>query len=254
MKIENVKIYTMDPALGVIPCGFIEFDAGKITAVGACEGDGSGGILFPGFIDGHTHLGLSEDSLTFEGDDLNEGTDPITPQLRAIDAINPLDRTFTEAREAGITCVAAAPGSANPIGGQIAVLKTAGKRVDDMIIAAPAAMKFALGENPKGVYHEKNQTPETRMATAALMREQLFKAKKYAEALDKYEKQRQEYLDNPDENDEPSEPEFDFKSEALLPVIRREIPVHFHAHRADDIFTAIRIAKEFHLRYTIVHC
>ncbi|MGI6202163.1 MAG: amidohydrolase [Eubacteriales bacterium] len=274
--IKNIAIYSMSPEVGNIECGYLAYSGGKITAIGPGEPDISGdcevidaaqlygpdATVYPGFIDGHTHLGLCEDSLTFEGDDVNECTDPCTAQLRAIDAINPLDRCFEEARAGGITCVAAGPGSANPIGGQFAAIKTVGRRIDDMIVVAPVAMKFALGENPKNVYHGKNQTPETRMATASIIREYLQKAKKYDEAwnkyhaaLDKYnielEKARQTGDDEPDE---PAEPDFDAKSEALLPVIRGELPAHFHAHRADDIFTAVRIAREFGLRFTIVHC
>ncbi len=274
--IKNIKIYTMSPAAGDIERGYIAFRGGKITDIGAGEpnlaGDceiidaaeayGPDAAIYPGFIDGHTHLGLCEDSLTFEGDDVNEATDPCTAQLRAIDAINPLDRCFTEARMGGVTCVAAGPGSANPIGGQFAVIKTAGRRIDDMIVVTPVAMKFALGENPKNVYHGKNQTPETRMATASIIREFLQKAKKYGETWNKYRAALDKYNDSlakasksgEDEPDEPDEPDFDAKLEALLPVVRGELPAHFHAHRADDIFTAIRIAREFGLRYSIVHC
>lgn len=199
--------------------------------------------VYPGFVDAHTHLGMFEDGLTFEGDDGNEESDPITPQLRAIDAINPLDRCFAEALEAGVTTVITGPGSANPIAGQMAAIKTSGRRIDDMVIAAPVAMKFALGENPKAVYHGKNQMPSTRMATAALIREQLCKAARYLEDQKKAEENTEDY----------DPPEYDAKCEALLPVMKKEIPAHFHAHRADDIFTAIRLAKEFDLNYVIVH-
>lgn len=274
--IKNITIYSMSPEVGDIKCGYVAFTDGKITAVGSGEPTvtvdcevidaaavyGPDAAIYPGFIDGHTHLGLCEDSLTFEGDDVNEATDPCTAQLRALDAINPLDRSFEEARAGGVTCVAAGPGSANPIGGQFVAIKTAGKRIDDMIITAPVAMKFALGENPKNVYHGKNQAPETRMATASIIREYLQKAKKYSEswnkyheALDKYNKELEKARQTgEDEPDEPSEPDFDAKCEALLPVIRGQLPAHFHAHRADDIFTAIRIAREFGLRFSIVHC
>jgi Imidazolonepropionase and related amidohydrolases len=274
--IKDIKICTMSEKLGVIEHGYVAFSGDKIIAVG--EGEpvgidadeihdagmlyGSDAAVYPGFIDGHTHLGLAEDSLTFEGDDVNEATDPCTAQLRGLDAINPLDRCFEEARQGGITCVAAGPGSANPIGGQFAVIKTLGKRIDDMVVLAPAAMKFALGENPKNVYHGKNQGPETRMATASVIRENLIKAKKYGEAWDKYYTALAKYKSDlekakktdDDEPDEPDEPDFDAKNAALLPVVRGILPAHFHAHRADDIFTAIRIAREFGLRYTIVHC
>ncbi len=240
MTITNVKIYAMEGEESIINRGWLSFENGKITALG--EGDytgggevvdGNGAGLYPGFIDGHSHIGVIEDGLVFEGSDVNEMTDPITPFLRGIDSINPMDRCFEEAYNAGVTCVAAGPGSANPIGGQFAAVKTYGRRVDDMIVKAPLSMKFAMGENPKRVYHGKSRTPETRMATAALIREALIKAKKYSEK---------------------EAPEFDFKCEALTPVVKGELTAHIHAHRADDIFTAIRISREFGLRYVIVHC
>ncbi len=249
MRIENVRILTMDAAGTVIGNGYVEFENGIITGIGDCVGGEVRGVLCPGFIDGHTHLGIIGDSLGFESDDCNETTDPVTPQLRALDAINPLDRNFSDARNAGVTTVAVAPGSANPIGGQVCVIKTSGRRVDRMTLLEPAAMKMALGENPKGVYHDKDDTPETRMATAALIRENLFKAVKYADAMDAA------HPANPAEDEDiPDEPDFDMKLEALIPVVRGKLPVHFHAHRADDIFTAVRIAKEFGLKYTIIHC
>ena len=195
-----------------------------------------------GLIDVHTHLGLFGDGVGFEAEDCNEVGDPITPQLRVIDGINPGDATFRESLNAGVTSVAVAPGSANPIGGQIAMIRTCGRRIDDMIIRAPLAIKFALGENPKTCYHDRDETPTTRMATAAMIRQALFEAKAYGE------KKRAAK-----ENPELDPPDFDLKHEALLPLLRGEIQAHFHAHRLDDIFTAIRIAKEFSLDYVIVH-
>lgn len=250
MRIENVKIYTMNKNRDVIERGYVEIEDGKIVSVGPFEGEGEvTRVLYPGLIDAHTHVGIIGDALGFESDDVNETGDPLTPHLRALDAINPFDRCFADARGAGVTTVAIAPGSANPIGGQICVVKTVGRRIDDMALLSPAAVKFALGENPKGCYHSKSQMPETRMATAAMMREMLTKAKKYADDMDAAHSSPS----NPDE-EAPDEPDFDIKLESLIPVIKGEIPCHFHCHRADDICTAIRIAKEFNLKYVLVHC
>lgn len=206
--------------------------------------DVGGMIVMPGLVDAHSHLGMFEDSLGFEGDDGNEDSEPVTPQLRAIDAINPFDRGFEEARAAGVTAVVTGPGSANPVGGQFAAVKTAGICIDDMVIKAPCAMKMALGENPKVVHNEKDDAPVTRMGTMSLIRELMFKAKIYAEQLDAYN-------DNSEDNERP---EFDIKLEAMLPVLKREIPVKIHAHRADDICSAIRLGKEFDIDITIEHC
>ncbi len=250
MRIKNAVLHTMEG---------IDFENGWMTSAnGVITGIGPMGIcpeqpgeewldlkgahVYPGFIDAHTHLGMWEDGLNFEGDDGNEETDPLTPQLRAIDALNPMDRCFREALESGVTTVVTGPGSANPIGGQLAAVKTFGKWIDKMIVKAPLAMKMALGENPKSVYHGKGQAPITRMGTAALIREQLYKARRYQEDLERAEA---------DEEIDP--PEYDSKCEALLPLLRREIQAHIHCHRADDIFTAIRIAEEFQLDYVIVH-
>lgn len=252
MVLINAQIYTMGP-LGFIKNGFVKISGNIIENVGKMEEldienervvDMKGKYLYPGFIDAHTHLGMVEDGLTFEGDDINEAVDPVTPNLRAIDAINPMDRCFSEALSAGVTTVITGPGSSNPIAGQMVAIKTYGTRIDNMIIKDPVSMKFSLGENPKNTFSEKSQSPSTRMAVAALIREQLSKARKYL--LDK-----NEFFNDPDENEEP---EFDAKNEALIPLLKREIPAHFHAHRSDDIFTAIRIAKEFNLDYVIIHC
>ena len=249
MLIYNAEIYTMD-SKGVIENGWIEINGGRIAAIG--EGnpinipddsiDAKGGTVLPGFIDAHTHLGIIEDGVDFEGDDCNESSEPFTPQMRAIDGINPFDRCFEEARMRGITAVASCPGSANACGGEICVIKTAGRRIDDMLIKT-CGMKFALGENPKRVYSEKGTTPVTRMATAAIIREGLYKSRRYAHDMDIY------YSDN--ENYEP--PEYDIKCEALMPLLERKQKAFFHCHRADDICTAIRIAKEFGLELVIIH-
>lgn len=256
MVLINCNILTMDDGI-IIRDGYISINGGIISAIGEMAEfksddseiiDMAGRTVLPGFIDAHTHLGMWEDSLGFEGDDGNEDSEPCTPQLRAIDGVNPIDRCFEEAVRAGVTCVLTGPGSANPIAGQISAISTCGRRIDDMLIASPAAMKFALGENPKSTYHSKGQSPVTRMSTAAIIREQLLRAKRYCEDVQRYERslesEDEECLDRP---------EFDFKCEAMLPVIKREIKAHFHAHRADDIFTAVRIAREFDLDFVIVH-
>ena len=249
MLIYNAEIITMDNS-GSIPCGWVEVTDGKISAIG--EGvpenitdndlNAEGGTLLPGFIDAHTHLGIIEDGLDFEGDDCNESTDPFTPHMRAIDGINPFDRCFCEARERGITSAAVCPGSANPCGGEICAIKTNGRRIDDMLIKN-CGIKFALGENPKRVYNDKAETPMTRMAIAAIIREGLYKSKRYAHDMDSY------YSDN--ENYEP--PEYDIKCEALMPLLDRKQKAFFHCHRADDICTAMRLAKEFSLDPVIIH-
>ncbi|SKC90192.1 amidohydrolase [Maledivibacter halophilus] len=246
--IKGGKVVTM--VGDVFEEGDIIVNNGKIRRVGENlsipQGttliDARGKIVMPGFIDAHTHLGLKEDSIKFEGIDHNEKSDPITPHIRGIDAINPMDRTFNEAYEAGITSVGAGPGSANVIGGQFAAIKTYGHRVDDMIIKEPIAIKCAFGENPKRNYNEKGKSPMTRMAIAALLRETLFKAIEYKKKLIK------------SKNDNNKAPDFNMKMEALQPIINREISLKVHAHRADDIFTAIRIAKEFNIRITLDHC
>lgn len=250
MLIYNAKIMTMDEKAGVIENGWVEIAEGKISAFGAgvpdeitAESlDARKGTLLPGFIDAHTHLGIIEDGVDFEGDDCNESTDPFTPQMRAIDGINPFDRCFEEARLRGITSAASCPGSANACGGEICVIKTSGRRVDDMLVKN-CGIKFALGENPKRVYNDKGETPVTRMATAAIIREGLYKARRYAHDMGIY------YSDN--ENYEP--PEYDIKCEALMPLLDRKQKAFFHCHRADDICTAMRIAKEFSLELVIIH-
>ena len=246
--IQNATIYTMEDT--VIEKGDVLVDEGKIKEIGenitVPEGatliNGEGKMLFPGMIDAHSHLGLFEHAIGFEGADVNEMTDPSTPHLRAIDGINPMDKTFTDAVEGGITSTATGPGSANVIGGQFAVIKTYGDFIDDMIIDPCNAMKIAFGENPKSVYAEKKKSPMTRMATAAVLRENLFKAKAYME------KKEEAGLD------QSKMPAYDMKMEALLPVLERKIPLKAHAHRADDILTAIRIAKEFNVKMTLEHC
>ena len=250
MLLTNGYLHPVDGA--DIPQGFVAFSRGKITAVGPMERlpaapgeeilDLKGAHVCPGFVDAHCHLGLFGSGQGFEGEDGNEATDPVTPHLRALDAVNPLDRAFAEARAAGVTTVLTSPGSANPVSGQGVILKTAGRWVDEMILSAPACMKFALGENPKMVYNDRKEGPVTRMATAAIIREILFKAGDY---------QVKKQMNEADPEEEG--PEYDAKLEALLPVLNREVPAHFHAHRADDIATALRISREFGLKPVIIH-
>ncbi len=261
MVITNVKIKTMSEK--DYENGFVRFGE-IITEIGDMSGyittdeeeiDGLGKTLYPGFIDAHCHLGMWSDcySMQLEGDDGNEITDPSTPHLRAVDSINAMDRCFGDAVSAGVTCVCTGVGSANPIGGSFALIKTFGsKRVDKLIVKSPVAIKFALGENPKSSYNDRDETPITRMATAAIIREQLQKALRYKEDMDEYKRnQNDEGTD-----DEVSKPDFDAKCEALLPLFNKEnkLKAHFHCHRADDIFTAVRIAKEFELDYVLIHC
>ena len=246
--IKNASIHTMTKE--ILDVGAIIVDNGKIVAIGkdleipenSTVIDAQGGFLMPGMIDAHCHVGMWENGIGFEGADGNEATDPVTPHLRAIDGINPVDKSFEEALLAGITTVATGPGSANVIGGQFAIMKTYGKRLEEMIIDDCAAMKVAFGENPKRVYDKQNKCPSTRMGTAAVLRENLIKAKNYVE------KQRKSIEGNE------KAPEFDMKLDALAKVIRKEIPLKAHAHRADDILTAIRIAKEFGVEISLEHC
>lgn len=251
MLIYNGTLYTMDQQ-GTLDKGYILLEQGTIKALGKMSDcpenytgdklDAQGGHIFPGLIDAHCHLGLFGDGLGFEGDDGNESSDPCTPHLRAIDGINPQDRGFQEGRQAGVTTVATGPGSANPIAGQFVAIKTQGNWIDSMLLRSPVGMKWAMGENPKWTYHERRESPVTRMAIASIIRENLTLAKEYLDKLNKAE-----------EDEEEDRPDFDMKLEALLPVLRKEIPVHIHAHRADDILTGVRLAKEFDLNYIIVH-
>lgn len=196
--------------------------------------------VFPGFVEAHCHIGLHGYGVGFEGHDFNEKNDIITPQLRAIDSINPQDEAFLLAAKAGVTCVCTGPGSTNVLGGFFSVIKTVGNCVDNMVVLQEAAMKCALGENPKNYYKEKCNY--TRMSSAAKLREMLFKAIEYKENLDMYN------------SGSGTKPAFNMKLHSLLPVIEKKIPLKIHAHRADDICTAIRIAKEFDVALTIEHC
>jgi imidazolonepropionase-like amidohydrolase len=202
--------------------------------------DAAGLNVYPGLVDAHSHIGLDGYGIGFEGQDYNELNDIITPHLRAIDAVNPRDESLLLAALGGVTTVSTGPGSSNVLGGAFTAIKLTGDRIDNMILKEKTAMKCAFGENPKRCYKDKNNY--SRMSTAAKLREMLFQAKEY-----------QEKLDNAGE-DLSKKPAFNMKLEALLPVLNREIPLKAHAHRADDIFTAIRIAKEFDLKLTLEHC
>lgn len=246
--IKNAEIYTMNGH--VIQNGSILVEAGKIKEIGkdlvapldATVIDASGKKVFPGFIDAHCHIGMWEEGIGFEGADGNEMTDPVTPHLRAIDALNPRDEAFENAIKGGVTTAATGPGSGNVIGGTFAVVKLHGDRIDDMIINPCVAMKCAFGENPKRVYAEKKMMPTTRMGTAAKLRETLAKAIEYNQKIE---------LAGEDASKLPA---YDMKLEAMRPVVKGEIPLKAHAHRADDIFTSIRIAKEFGVKLTLEHC
>lgn len=217
---------------------------GKIRAIGENLEedetiDANGLEIYPGFVDAHTHIGLDGFATGPVGMDYNEMNDICCPQLRAIDGIDPMDHSFELARNAGITCVCTGPGSANVLGGTFTAIKTAGRRVDDMIVKKEAAMKCAFGENPKRIY--QNKCDSSRMTTAAILREALEKARRYQQKIDAAY------------GDVSKLPPYDMKLEALLPVLRGEMPLKAHAHKANDIFTAIRIAKEFSVKLTLEH-
>ena len=208
--------------------------------------DALGRYVTPGLVDPHCHVGIIESTIGWAGSDCNEMSNPITPELRAIDGIKPHDECFKEAIESGVTTVCTGPGSANIIGGTFCALKTVGKTIEEMVLVEELAMKMALGENPKRVYGNSKTSPSTRMASAALMREWLFKARNYYNKKKQYEKDLQE-------GKEAKEPEFNMKLESLSRVFDN-LPVKIHAHQADDIATAMRIAKEFNLNMTVEHC
>lgn len=245
LLIKNGYVKTMagaDIENGAVLIG----DDGKILEVGANieapEGveviDAEGRLVTPGCVDAHCHIGLHNEAVGWEGRDYNEMIEPITPHMRAIDSINPMDESLPLAVRGGVTTACTGPGSANVIGGTFVAIKLVGKRVDNMIVKDPIAMKCAFGENPKRCYGQSmKKSPATRMATAALLRETLFKAKRYLQ-----------------DKEDGKNPGFDMKLEAMIPVIKGELPLKAHAHRADDIFTSIRIAKEFGVKLTLDHC
>ena len=239
MLFKNATIYTMEQEPFV---GDFKIDKGVFTEVGKDltpnEGEDiqnlNGLYVFPGLVESHCHLGMEETAIRFEGDDVNEITDPITPNMRGIDGCNPMDETIELALKGGVTTVAAGPGSANVLGGTFFAYKTKGNCIDEMAIENPIAMKAAFGENPKRCYQGKKI--DTRMQISALLRETLEKTKEY---LAKKEAGK--------------DVAYDQKLEAMIPVVKRELPLKCHAHRADDILTAIRIAKEENIKITLDH-
>ena len=244
MLLKNVFIHDAvheEPYIGDILIKDREISAigSKLDADDAQVIDLSGLNAYPGFVEAHGHIGLDGWGIGFEGQDYNEYGDIVTPQLRAVDAINPRDYALTEAVQAGVTTLNVGPGSSNVLGGTFAAIKPVGIRVDEMVVKSPTAMKCAFGENPKRCYRDKGNS--SRMTTAARLREMLFKAREYADKLDFAQ-------DAPDKK-----PAFDMKLQALVPVIKGELPLKAHAHQANDIFTAIRIAKEFGVQLTLEH-
>lgn len=232
----------------IIEKGVVLVDGGKIAGVGDDAAvpsgteiiDAEGKYVLPGLIEPHCHVAVFADGIDYRFYDGNEMTDPATPQMRALDAIHPEDLAFADLREAGVTTINISPGSANVIGGQTAVVKTMGRTVEEMLVRAPGAMKMALGENPKRVYGEQKKLPSTRMGNAAVLREWLTKAKLYAEKRAQHGNKEEPF-------------EVDLRLEALSDVLSGKLQAHIHAHRADDIMTAIRIAEEFGLDYVLIH-
>ena len=247
--IENATVWTMTgpPIAG----GSVLVREGKIAAVGRDIAlrdtqdlqriDAAGGWVLPGLVEAHCHIGISEERVGGVGDDCNELVTPLTPSLRAVDAVNPMDSAFHNALAAGITTVMTGPGSANVVGGQFVALKTHGRNIAEMVLRERAALKVAFGENPKTNYGGKGNAPATRMAIAAMLREALNKARDYLNEKQAAQKAGRSF-------------KMDYQQEAYLPVLRGEIPLKAHVHRADDILTAIRIAKEFGLKMTLDHC
>ena len=248
--IKNATLYTMNKING--ENGYIAFENGIIKEVGrtfdkarfkdATIIDAEGKIVTPGLVDPHCHIGVMEEGIQFEGNDGNEMSNPVTPELRGLDSVYPNDTAFAYTKASGVTTVVTGPGSANAIGGTFTALKTVGNTVDEMMLKEECSMKMALGENPKRVYSGKQKTPFTRMATAALIREWLMKARDYHESMKRY-----------DAGEEDSKkPTFDMKLHSLSRVFEG-LKVKIHAHRSDDIMTAIRIAKEFGLDMSVEH-
>ncbi|MGM7680581.1 amidohydrolase [Cytobacillus sp. Hm23] len=242
LAITNVTGYVGDGKK--LSDGTIIVSDGKFVKIGndiaipdGCEVvNATGQVITPGLIDVHTHLGIHEEGIGKEGQDYNEVSAASTPQVRAIDGINPIEKGFNDARLAGVTTVQIMPGSANVIGGEMVIVKTAGHIVDEMVVKSPSGLKAALGENPKRFHGGKGVLPITRMGTAALLREKLIEAQNYIENRKNGEVDRKLELEN------------------IAKVLNKEIPLRVHAHRADDIVTALRLKTEFGFDLTIEHC
>ncbi|PJI08671.1 MULTISPECIES: amidohydrolase [Clostridium] len=249
LLIKNGKVLTM--AGTNYENGSVLIDGKKIVGVGEDIDvnnkeitkviDAKNCWVMPGIIEAHCHVGIQEEGKGFEGNDCNEMTNPVTPYLRGLDGINPMDSAFRNALSAGITGIMVGPGSSNVVGGQWVFMKTYGRCIDKMIVLQPAAMKIAFGENPKANYDKKSMMPSTRIAMVALLREELFGAQQYYQNKKNAEKSGNSF-------------DLDFRKECWIPVFDKKIPLKAHVHRADDILTAIRIAKEFDLKLTLDHC
>jgi len=256
LLVKNGNLVTMTDK-GVRKEEDLLIDKGVIAALGpnlSCPEDteiidATGKTVMPGMIDAHTHLGIFEEGSMTEGDDTNEMTGPITPELRALDAVNPYDEGIKDARLNGITTIVTGPGSGNVIGGQSLAMKTWGTVIDDMVVREPSGLKAAFGENPKRVYSEQKKSPSTRMATAALFRKAFYEAREYMEQAKNLEGENKE-----DSKDQAESQQRDFRKDILVKALKKEIPIRAHAHRADDILTAIRVAREFDLDLSIEHC
>lgn len=264
IAITNGQVMTITQ--GTLEQGTVLIEGGRIVAIGeevvipedAEIYDATGKVVMPGLIDAHCHVGLWPEGVGWEHSDGNEMTDPITPHLRALDAVHPDDPAFKDLVAAGVTTVLTGPGSGNLIGGQWVCLKTAPMpSVEQMVLVEPAGMKMALGENPKRVYKDQQKTPSTRMGNAAMLRSALVEAQNYLDKWSRYESDLAAYQAKVDSGDadaeQPKVPDRDLKLEALGKVLRREIKARVHAHRADDMLTAIRIAEEFDLDLTLEH-
>ena len=245
--IVNGTVYTM--AGPVLRPGVVLVDGGKILEVGERVAipsdteiiDASGRVVMPGFVESHSHVGIWGDGVSWEGRDFNETSDPVTPHMQAIDGINPQDMAFRDVLAAGVTTLLTGPGSANLIGGEWAAIKPTGTTVEDMVLRYPCGLKMALGENPKRVYGDQRKSPVTRMGEAALIREALVKAQNYAASIERAERNGG------------ARPDRDLRMEPLLRALRREERTRIHAHAAQDIVTAIRLAREFGLDPVIEH-